>query len=460
MASPLITALERAEIIRNMQVTVSPVEFVFRGDWKPGTSYNKNDYVYAPGYPGFLYVATTAGTSQSEHEGITGELEPLWSMFSPAIYDGALQFVPKEVDEETAYKAKRWKPGIKVKRGEYLAPSNGPGIIYGQEKQYYIYQLNKCVTSLDWPRTPREYIKDNNITWECRVSYGKLLPAARLIEPMYVELVEVMDFLNLHEELFFDDLTYKYADQMRIRNVSIKEVMAEFGYNYITDFIGLTDKELQTALTYVSLIHYLKGSEAGLSLVFELLGVTARWEEWWEANPPGIPDTWKLWVDMDVAKASGYLSEKIINFTRQYVYPIMQEFEVTYKVGLINLAIAMAGFFNAEYKFSLTPGLMLMQGVGTYIDRDYEFSLKARVESVIGKETQFLGTVFGFRSIYGNIGTWGNIWIKYDYNQSNRVPYAGVPSDEKLLPPPIESTQITPEEAMVLLSADPKREDE
>lgn len=449
MASPIVKANEDERVVRKLDVSVSPVVFTFRGEWHPGTKYNKNDYVYAPGRVGFLYVATNSGTSQSELEGTTGELEPAWSMFAPYVYDGALQFVPKEVDEETAAYVKKWRPGLLVKRGEYIAPSTGPSIIYGQTKQYYVYQLHKCVTNLDWPRVPREYIKDNDITWECRVSYGKLLPPARLAEPMYVELVEVMDFLNLHEEIFFDDLTYKYADQMRVRNTSVKEVMAEFGYSYITDFVGLTDKELQTAMTYISLIHYLKGSEAGLSLVFELLGVTARWEEWWEASPPGIPDTWKLWVDMDIAKASGYLAERIISFTRQYVYPVMQEFEVTYKVSLINLAIAMAGFFSAEYTFNLGPGTFLLEGIGTFIDREYGFSLHAKVNNVLGKQDQFLGQVFGFHSIYGNVGTWGSKWTQYDYNRSNRVPFAGW----------MDAKDISEEEALVLLSADKKEKE-
>lgn len=449
MASSLVKAGEEEKVLRKLDVSVSPVVFTFRGEWQPGTKYSKNDYVYAPGAKGFLYVATNDGTSQSELEGTTGELEPAWSMFQPYVYDGALQFVPKEVDEETAAHVKKWKPGLLVKRGEYVAPSTGPSIIYGQTRQYYVYQLHKLVTNLDWPKTPREYIKDNNITWECRVSYGKLLPPARLTEPMYVELVEVMDFLNLHEEIFFDDLTYKYADQMRVRNTSVKEVMAEFGYSYITDFVGLTDKELQTAMTYISLIHYLKGSEAGLSLVFELLGVTVRWEEWWQTSPPGIPDTWKLWVDMDIAKASGYLAERIINFTRQYVYPVMQEFEVTYKVSLINLGIAIAGFFSAEYNFNLGPGVFVLDGIGAFIDREYGFSLSAKVNNVLGKQDQFLGQVFGFHSIYGNIGTWGSSWTKYDYNQSNRIPFAGVPGG-------MDAKEISEEEAMVLLSADKK----
>lgn len=461
MATSIVKATEREQILRNFQVNVSPVVFTFRGEWQPGVKYNKNDYVYSPNYPGFLYLATNSGTSQSEKEGKTSEIEPAWLMLSPNTYDGALQFTPVEVDEEFALSVKRWKPGMLVKKGEFIAPSTGPSIVYGQNKQYFVYKLNKCITNIEWPRVPREYVKDNDITWECRVSYGKLLPPARLKEAMYVELVEIMDFLNLHEEIFFDDLTYKYADQTRVRNTSIKEIVAEFGYRYITEFIGLTDKELQTALTYISLIHYLKGSEVGLSLVFELLGVEARWEEWWETDPPGIPDTWKLWVDMDVAKASGYLAERIISFTRQYVYPVMQQFEVTYKVSLINLAIAIAGFFDMEYNFTLSPGVFLLQGIGTFIDREIKFKLKGRVESVLGKDAQYLGQVFGFSSILEETGSWGSNWAKYDYNQYNRIPYAGKPANEALLPPKVEITPISEEEAMILISASPKpKEDE
>lgn len=455
MSSSLITITEKTSIVKNIQATAEGVKYTLRGEWQSGTTYNLNDYVYSSRFPGFIYVATTSGTSQSETEGITSLDEPAWSILSSYIYDGALQFVPVEVTGEQANKAKVWRPMLPVVAGELVAPSTGPIIVKGNENQYFVFKLNKCITNIDWPREPRSYLQDNDITWECRVSYGKLLPAARLKEPMYKELVEIMDFLHLHEEMYFDDLTYKYADQMRIRASSAKEVIAEAGYNYITDFLGLTDKELQAALEYMSLIHYLKGSEAGLSLVFELLGVTARWEEWWEAIPIGIPDTWKLWIDVDISKAQGSLADKIINFTRQYVYPVMQEFEVTYEVNLIELGIAIGGFIDAEYSFTVSPGTVILQGIGTYMDKTYNFSLQGIVHHVIGKEDLYVGQVFGFRSLWGRIGTWGSQWIKFNYNMNNRVPIAGdagYPKGDGYQP-----TDITEEEALVLITADPKR---
>lgn len=439
--------VDREEIIRNMQVSIPGVQFTLRGEWNPNTLYNKNDYVYVPSYPGYIYVAKNRGTSQSELRGKTGTSEPLWNIINPYVYDGVLQFVPVEVSKEAAERSKRWKPGITVKVNEYIVPVDGPIIVKGEDDIYFIFQLKKCITNHDWPRNPREYILDNDIKWECRLSYGKLLPPARLKEPLYKELVEIMDFLSLHEEIYFDDLAYKFADHSRLRTTSIKEVIAEFGYNYITDFLGLTDKELQTAMAYIALIHYLKGSEAGLTVVFEILGISARWEEWWETEPKGIPGTWKLWVDLDVEKASGHLAERVINFTRQYVYPIMQEFEVAYKVSLIDLGIAIAGFFEAEYVFSIHPGNIMLQGIGGFINQDYCFNLSGTVQSVIGKDYTYIGKAFGFRSYLGNIGTWGTEWIRFDYFSNNRVPIG------------VKSAIISEDEALSMITTDPKEKE-
>lgn len=445
MASPLITQTTGSNIIRNLQATSEGVAHTFRGDWQPNIKYNKNDYVYSAKHLGFMYVATNSGTSQSEKEGRTTISEPAWILLGSYTYDGVLQFLPEEVTEEQAKAAKVWYPLLKVKVGELVVPSTGAIVVKGSEDQFFAFRLVKCLINLDWPVEPRAYLTDNDIVWECRVSYGKLLPVARLREPMYQELVEIMDFLKLHEEMYFDDLTYKYADQMRVRTTSVKEVAAEFGYNYITDFIGLTDKELQSAIEYISLIHYLKGHESGLSLVFELLGVTARWEEWWEATPVGIPDTWKLWVDIDIAKAQGSLANKIINFTRQYVYPVMQEFEVTYSVNLIKLGVAVGGFFDAEYQFEINSGLLVMQGVGVYIDKSYSFNLEAVVHPVLGKTDVYVGQVFGFASLFGKIGSWGSQWIRYDYNTNNKVPIA------------FDTSDVSEPEALALITVADKR---
>lgn len=445
MTTSIVTSTK--SIVRDVQATAKGVIHTLRGEWKPNTKYSVNDYVYTSNYPGFIYVATTSGTSQSETSGRTSLEEPAWSIFNTYTYDGALQFIPIEIAESIISTIKKWSPNTVINAGDFILPSSGPIIVKGEKTQFYAFKLKKCITNIDWPREPREYLQDNDIIWECRVSYGKLLPAARLKEPLYKELVEIMDFLRLHEEVFFDDLTYKYADQLRTRSISIKEVIAEFGYNYITDFLGLENKELQSCMEYISLIHYLKGHEKGLSLIFELLGVSARWEEWWEAVPIGEPDTWKLWVDVDVATAASFLMTKIINFTRQYVYPIMKEFEVTYKVDLIKLGAAIGGFIDKSYYISASAGTMMMQGIGGYADKEYNFSLHGIVHHVLGKEDFYLYQVFGFRSMIGRIGTWGSMWSKYFYNTKNRNALA-------------VNLGITEEEALALLSTDICKKDE
>lgn len=446
MASPLVPATESESIVRNLQASVDGVKFVFRGDWQPGIAYAVNDYVYATGYPGYLYVATTSGTSQSSTEGKTSLEEPSWNLLSTYTYDGPLQFVAEEVTQEVALATPAWKPSTVLAVDALVAPTTGAIVVHGSSDQYFVFRVKKVITNVDWPRADRAYVTDNDIIWETRVSYGYLLPAARLQEAMFQELVEILDFLKLHEETFFDDLSYKYADQVRLRTTSVKEVVAEFGYNYITDFLGLTAKELQSTMEYIALIHYLKGHESGLSLVFELLGVDARWEEWWEASPQGIPDTWKLWVNLDIAKASGSLANKIINFTRQYVYPVMQDFEVAYSVDLIKLGTAIGGYIDASYSFTVQSGIMMMQGIGAFADKSYSFGLSARVEPVLGKHDKFLAKVFGFKSIFGEIGTWGSQWVQYDYDTSNRTPIA-------------ITTDITDPDSLALITVAEKRED-
>lgn len=364
LRSSVAAQLNPAMLNRNAPIT-------YRGEWQPDTRYYAGDYVYlSKRRPGYFFRCVVGGISQSDMYGYSDFTEPAWILKD--LYDGRLVWTPvllKDIDQK-ATNLRDWTPNTLYYIGNTVRQANGKPIIF-EDGNELVYQLTKVITKIDWPRTPDERVTEGSVEWETQLSCGYLLPKARLAEPTFYEFVQIMDYLVLHEQIIFDDYIHKYNDLTKVRNLSLKEIIAESGYNYVSNILNLEDKELMTLVKYIAIISDLKGNKSGLEVVFNLLSMRYSMQEWWEKNPQGTPDTWDLSIEVEIDKVSSDMISKVVAFTRNYVYPIIENFEITYKMDMAEMAIVMAGFVDTTINTSFERG-GLIASIGGFQDDEYE----------------------------------------------------------------------------------------
>lgn len=370
------------QVLNPVQLT-SATPITFRGEWMPGTRYRQGDYVYLKKRrPGFFYRCTISGTSQSRSYGRSGYEEPGW-LLDENVYDNRLiwRSVPFKSIDPKATNMRNWEPNTVYSINNTVRQQNGNPIIL-EDGTEIVYQLNDIITKLDWPRLPDNRISDGSCEWEACLSIGYFLPKERLKEPTFYEFTQVIDYLILHEQIYFNDFIHKYNDLQKVRSKSLKEIIAESGYNYVSDLLSLNDKELTTLVKYLDIISDLKGSQSGLEVVFNLLDMRYSMQEWWDKNPKGTPHTWDLGVEVEIDKVTSDMISKVVAFTRNYVYPIIENFEITYKMDLAELAIVMAGFIDWTLYIDAEKSGMLIYFGGFY-DYDYKLEIDSPVSNYI-----------------------------------------------------------------------------
>lgn len=335
---------------------------IYGETWNPDTLYQAGDYVYAPKRPGFLYVALNRGTSHSRTAGYTGMAEPNW-VLEKEVLDGHViwKSTPVVGNEQP------WRKEFKYQVGNRVVPTSGP-VLWGDT--YYCFKAYRFIYEPDWPREANVRFTDNNITWQSQMSSAFFLPKSRLKETAFIELYKIIDYLSLQEELILNDVKHKFNDREKLSVTALNTIISEFGYDYIAEALNLTTQELRHLVAYIGLVHALKGSKTGLYLVMELMGISYRAEEWWEKEPKGEADTWSLFAEVDAAKATSNMVERLVNFTRNYVYPILDEFVITYKIDLAVLDIFMGGFVDQEYEFIIDTGWMVLSMLAGFVDQE------------------------------------------------------------------------------------------
>lgn len=116
------------------------------------------------------------------------------------------------------------------------------------------------------------------------------------------------------------DATYKMLDYSKISFEAKKELLHEMGFDYITEFINITDTQITTLLLFLNLIYILKGKKEGLCLILDTLGIVYEYTTWDEMTPKGCPFTATLLItggdfdNYDVLK-------RLKNFLRSYMLP-------------------------------------------------------------------------------------------------------------------------------------------
>lgn len=359
----------------------------YKGMWSSDTIYNIGDYVYLEKAPGYFYKCVQKGRSQSGKNGKTGSTEPSWR-FQGNTYDRFLVWKPiKRSLLPPNSKIIVWKPVTVFPVGTFCCYEDGtvPSISSTKTttlsdgsikeeiiKEEYVFELDSILLDHDWEKTPGAFQEDGSCLWECYLSIGYYLPPNRLKEVTFWEFVVMMDYLILHEKVYFEDFYYKYKDIAKIRTKSLKEIVSEQGYKYILDMLNLSRKEYETLVKYIAVINDLKGSLSGLEVVFNILDISYNMVEWWEKDPQGVPHTFDLQIEVDILKVANNMINKLKAFIRNYVYPVIENFEITYKMNIAEMLIAMAGFIDNDWYIKANSS-QLLASMGGFCDNEFEF---------------------------------------------------------------------------------------
>lgn len=344
----------------------------FRGEWQTDTIYSVGDYVYLQTRrPGFFYKCTVAGKSQSEKSGKSDIEEPLW-LLDKNVYDNVLVWKSIKITQVDTSNIQNWEPNRTYNLGQCVRQQSGQPLIFDEIE--IVFQLIDILVKHNWPTIPESRIIDGTVEWECHLSIGYLLPKERLKEKVFYEFVQIMDYLILHEEVYFNDFIHKYNDLTKVRVPSLKEIIAEQGYKYVSDLLNLSEKELANLVKYINIISDLKGSKKGLEVVFNMIGIKYYMCQWWEKNPKGTPHTWDLSIEVEMDKVVSNMIGNLVTFTRNYVYPIIENFEITYSMNMAELAIVMAGFIDIELNTNIDEGFLL-SSLGGFVDNELPVSV-------------------------------------------------------------------------------------
>lgn len=171
-------------------------------------------------------------------------------------------------------------------------------------------------------------------------------------DDFFVKFSEIIDYAVSEYKEEFSDVRWKYQDSTMLREIAVKEIVSELGFDYIRNLMDtLTDVEFSALIDFLSLLNLLKGSRRGLEIVFKLLGLDSIIVEWWENSPKKEEMTFDLTVivtnstvpDIDETLA------KVRIFIQHYVLPKLDLIEFVFILGsFLEQSIAIGGFVRKK----------------------------------------------------------------------------------------------------------------
>lgn len=210
-----------------------------------------------------------------------------------------------------------------------------------------------------WAADDYSYYVYTGEKWIERNSVAEYLPEGIRDGDFWQTITPLIDKLISDVDPEIRRLSAKFNSVTDYDEEVLAGLIDEMGYGYIVDILELTEEHLHTLVNFLPLIHYLKGSRAGLELVFRLVGVDITYlKEWWELDYEDIceifgtknsetyvsdlsdedvdeeedeiwglytplvePDTFFLSLTIPSSILKGDTREKIKTFCRNYVYP-------------------------------------------------------------------------------------------------------------------------------------------
>ena len=124
----------------------------------------------------------------------------------------------------------------------------------------------------------------------------------------------------------------KYRSMQDIPLEDVYEIISEFGYQHMTEILNSDEDSIRTFLGFLNFIHMNKGTRKGMEFVFRLLNMDYEVSEWWEQSPMGEQHTFNIdLLSFSPNDIRGFeVINKIIDFTRNYVYPILNNLTIQF----------------------------------------------------------------------------------------------------------------------------------
>ncbi len=214
------------------------------------------------------------------------------------------------------------------------------------------------------------------------IDYIKYIPAKLRETDLHMKVVDIINHITAEQMDEFKDVLLKYKDPYEITDTAAREVISEFGYDYITDIVeALSSEELGSLVTYMSFISSLKGHRDGLELIFGLLGFAYEMVEWWETDkdrrkgsevdaPTLEVDEWKLTINILESpnlENVFYTVPKLRTFVRNYVYPVLAYLELLFEFNIEDISITGAGVERTSMEGETTDDIYkIIHGFGVY----------------------------------------------------------------------------------------------
>ena len=186
------------------------------------------------------------------------------------------------------------------------------------------------------------------------------IPTKLQSDPLFTKVTEFLDEIN--------DINYERADYIvkkyerlitsgtegtseiegTLDVVFAQRIINEFGFDYINEFIELTEKSAARIAFLSALLQELKGTKEGLRLLLHLIGFErAEIAEWWEEpnDPFAVPFTFRLRLVLrsDIIKETKVVTDLI----RRYVYAKLNAIE--FVVSTNSLYALVVGYYENEY---------------------------------------------------------------------------------------------------------------
>jgi hypothetical protein len=167
-------------------------------------------------------------------------------------------------------------------------------------------------------------------------------------DTFFKEFVDLLDFAMTEYREEFADVRFKFQDPTQLREIAVKEIVSELGFDYLRNLMDtLTNIEFNVLIDFLSLLNLLKGSRRGLEIVLKLIGLDSVIVEWWENSPQKEPLTFDLTIVVtnSVVPDIEETLDKVKIFVRHYVLPKLDLVEFVFVLGsFLEQTAGVAGF--------------------------------------------------------------------------------------------------------------------
>jgi hypothetical protein len=162
-------------------------------------------------------------------------------------------------------------------------------------------------------------------------SVAQYLSRFQISSPLWGQkLIPLLDYTfsnnyvdNSELSAAFYQIVNKYTNTTELPLESLQHYVQEMGYGYILEFFQPDEEAAQRLVSFLVVIHFLKGSRKGLELILDIMGISGTIVEWYESIPLGVVNTFTLLIDSDTLTGNDNPEtyKNFEKFVRSYVYP-------------------------------------------------------------------------------------------------------------------------------------------